>query len=335
MELKCPVCERVVSMNQSVIDCPHCGFEYPFIQYFCNKKSLDLWKTKIRNKRDRLRTDKIESLSKSGRFTLGSDTVSIIDSANSISILGEDSFEERENVIGYSRSERNYAILFKDGNIEVRGDNSYGQCDIETDKSAVSVLCAPNCTYIVTDDGRVEYFGAELDKSIKTWKNVIDLAAGSFHLLGLTRDGNVLIAGEMIEKNVLDKIAGWKNVKSICAATDCSIALFNDGKVSFAGRPNDPRGVVDHWEDIVSIHADSSYTVGLTSNGTINISGKCKSFLDMGRSSVAAWNNVMAVSCSKSGIAGIFDDGTIKIVGNYSGNIEKTCDNWKKHIKIT
>lgn len=57
-------------------------------------------------------------------------------------------------------------------------------------------------------------------------------------------------------------------------------------------------------------------------------------YLDMGRSSTANWENVVAITCSGSGIAVIFNDGTLKIVGNFSGDIEGICNEWKARMKL-
>lgn len=336
MEKICPICDNRTNSSVDGVACLKCGFEYAYVDFFSSKKSLELWRKKLDEKKKQMLDDKSERFSKNDCFILSGNTVSFISlDEKKLSIFGEESlFEEKKNVLQYSRSERNSAILFDNGKMEVHGDNSYGQCNIDGNISAISILCGANSTYAVSKNGEVLIFGVIIDEKIKTWKNISVLACGSFHLLGLTKDKKVKIAGEMIEKSVIDKVSGWKNVKSICAATDCSIALFEDGSVSFAGRQNDPRSEAESWKNIVSIKADSSYVVGLTKDGTIKLAGSCKAYLDMGRSTAANWTNVIAITCSRSGIAAIFRDGTLKIVGNFSGNVEEIYKEWKKHIKI-
>lgn len=87
----------------------------------------------IEEKKNQLRADRAELFSNRDCFVLSGDTVSYV-SVNEKKLLlfgGDNTFEERQNVRQYSRSERNSAILFENGEIEVRGDNSYGQCDIQ------------------------------------------------------------------------------------------------------------------------------------------------------------------------------------------------------------
>ena len=337
MEMICPVCGcKSPALKLSDISCNQCGFAYAYMNYFSGDISLSLWKTKIEKMREKIRMDKMSLFSQKNLFFLSGDQVAYYapDEKKLLIFASDGSVEEKKNVIQYSRSERNSAILFSSGKIKAQGDNNYGQCNVQGTASVSFLLCAPNCIYVVGEDGRIAISGAVLDPQIKTWTDITALACGSFHVLGLTKDKRVKIAGEMIEQSVVDQVAGWKDVRAICASTDCSIALFEDGTVSFAGRKNDPRSDVENWKDIVSVKADSSYAVGLTREGDVKLAGTCKPFLDMNRSSAANWKDVIAITCSRSSIAAIFADGSLKIVGNFSGDIDTICKQWKDKVKI-
>lgn len=337
MEMVCPVCAAKSSdLAMAEVSCTKCGFEYAYVDCFGGKKSLTLWRNKIEKKKAQLKLNKMELFSKTDCFILSSDTVAYVSTDEKrLSIFSSDgSVEEKQNVRQYSRSERNSAILLENGEIEAYGDNSYGQCNVQVTEPAASILCAPNCIYVIGESGQISISGAVIDAEIQSWRDISALSCGSFHLLGLTKDKKVRIAGEMIEKAVIEKVSSWKKVKSICAATDCSIALFDDGTVSFAGRKNDPRSEVENWKNIISVKADSSYAVGLTQEGNIQLAGTCKAYLDMERSTAAKWKNVIAITCSRSGIAAIFNDGSLKIVGNFSGDSEEIYKNWIDHVKI-
>lgn len=333
----CPVCgSKPHNPEPPGVVCDKCGFEFAFIKYIADSKSKTIWENKIVEARDQLRIEKMTRYSQGDYFVLAGDSVAYISYAEKKLFFfdGDGAVEEKENVIQYSRSERNSAILFENGQLKAFGDNSYGQCNVQSLSDVSSVLCAPNCIYAVGKDGRVVIVGAVVDPEIKTWKDISTMTCGSFHVLGLTKSNKVRIAGEMIEQSVVDKVTSWENVKSICAATDCSIALFQDGTVSFAGRQNDPRREVESWKGIVSVKADSSYAVGLTKEGDIRLAGACKTYLDMGRSSAALWKNVLAVTCSRSGIAAILNNGALLIVGNFSGDIETVVKNWTEKVEI-
>jgi alpha-tubulin suppressor-like RCC1 family protein len=320
----------------NAISCEKCNFEYAFIRYFAGDQSRRLFQEKLKTAKHNYLLSVIEHNSDTNRFTLMGDSVAFVSEKDkTLSIIkGDRSIEKSSGILQCSASERNRAILHDDGKISVEGDNSYGQCDTQELKDIEYVLCAPNCVYAVNKAGDVAVVGAVLDHDLKKWKNIKTLACGSYHVLGLTKDNTVKIAGDMIDNSVIETVSGWKNVKSVAAATDCAVALFQDGTVGFAGRKDDPRNNVKDWKKIVSVSVDSSYVIGITEDGEIRLAGSCKSFLDMGRSSAKDWKNVVAVTCSRSGIAAILQDGTLKIAGNFSGDINEVCETWKKNVEI-
>lgn len=333
----CPICKSVMPIDGlNVISCGKCNFEYAFIRYLAGDESRIIFQKKAETARSNYLLSIIEQNNAPNRFTLTGDSVAYIsENRKTLSIIkGDGNIERIHGVLQYSASERNTAILYDDGKISVEGDNSYGQCNVKNLRDVVYISCAPNCIYVVDKMGNVSIIGAVIDNNIKKWKKIKALACGSFHVLGLTKDNTVVIAGDMLDNNMIETVSKWKNVKSIAAATDCGVALFQDGTVGFAGRNNDSRKEIESWKNIVSVSVDSSYVIGITKDRGIKLAGSCKAFLDMGRSSAKEWKNVIAVTCSRSGIAAITEDGILKIAGNFSGNIDKVCDVWAEHVKI-
>ena len=337
IDMKCPVCKAAIPKDSlNVISCGKCNFEYAFIRFVAGDKSRDLLRKKTETAKHAYLLSTMELNNAPNRFTLTGGSVAFISgSENTLRIFkDEDTVESITGVLQYSASERNSAILFENGNVTVEGDNSYGQCDTQGLKDIVYILCAPNCLYVVNKAGDVSIIGAVIDGDIRKWKNIKALSCGSFHVLGLTKDGTVKIAGDMLDSNMTETVSGWKNVKSIVASTDCGVALFQDGTVGFAGRKDDPRNEVSSWKKIVAVSVDSSYVFGITEEGELKLAGSCKAFLDMGRSAAKDWKNVIAVTCSRSGIAAIMEDGTLKIAGNFAGNLDEICKVWSKHIEL-
>lgn len=337
VDMKCPICKTVIPIGGlNVIACGKCGFEYAFIRYMSGDNSRKLFQEKINIAKHKYSLSLIERNNNPNRFTLTGDSVAYISTkTNTLSIFKDErNIESISGVVQYSASERNTAILYEDGKVRVHGDNSYGQCSTEDLKDIVCVLCAPNCVYAVNREGQVSIVGAVIDKEITKWENIMTLACGSFHVLGLSKDGTVKIAGDMLDNNMIETVSRWKNVKNIAAATDCGVALFKDGTVDFAGRRNDSRNEVKSWEKIVSVSVDSSYVIGITEDRKIKMAGECKACLDMGRLAAKDWKNVIAVTCSRSGIAAITEDGNLKIAGNFSGNIDELSEVWAEHVEI-
>ena len=337
VDMKCPICKTSLPMGGlPSISCKQCSFNYAFVRYFAGNGSQILFQEKLKEAKHKYLLSMIERHSNTNRFTLTGDSVAYISEKKSVLgiIKGNGSIENISDVKQYSASERNSAILYKNGRIKVTGDNSYGQCAVQELKDISFILCAPNCIYAVNKAGEVSIVGAIIDHNIRKWRKIKSLVCGSYHVLGLTTDNTVKIAGDMLDDGVIETVLKWKNVKSVAAATDCSVALFQDGTVGFAGRKSDLRKEVETWKNIVSVDVDSSYAIGITEEGRVKMAGSCKAFLDMGRASVKNLDNVIAVSCSRSGIAVILNDGTLKITGNISGDADDICTLWKKHIII-
>lgn len=337
IKIRCPVCSsEYQDSGHPEISCNNCGFRYAFVHFAAGETSRRLLCDKIAEARHQFKLSRLTKYSEGNRFILTSDSVAFISlKERMLSVIyGNGRVETAKNVLQYSASERNSVVLFENGKIKVLGDNNFRQCNVQNLNDIVSVLCAPNCIYAIDKKGKVNIVGAAVDPVIKNWTDISALSCGAFHVLGLTKDKKVKIAGEMIEKSVVDKVSGWKNVKSVTAATDCSIALFQNGTAAFAGRKNDPRSEVESWTDIISISADSSYAIGLTRDGAVRLAGFCKPYLDMGRSLAREWKNLIAVTCSRSGIAAISDNGELSIAGNFSGDLELVKKIWLEKIRI-
>ena len=332
---ECPVCGNIRdNASSDELMCKKCGFEYAFVKMFAGRHSRQIWSEIVNEKKTKLRKKNLSELIGKRNLFLGRNSVAyMLPETNRLALIdGSGKILFHEDVAFYDSSERNSLIVYKNGKIKVTGDNSYNQCDTDKLTDISHAICAPNCTYAVKKDGSVVSVGLCTDKNIKNWKNISCLASGTYHLLALSKNGNVTISGEMIEKSVIDKILSWKNVKAIAAADDLSLALFNDGTVSFAGRENDPRSEAENWTNIADIAADSSYAVGLTNDGNILLAGKCKAYLDMGRSAAREWKNISAVSCSRSGICAVDCNGKLYMVGNFIGDIPKVEKVWNDEI---
>ena len=87
-------------------------------------------------------------------------------------------------------------------------------------------------------DGRVDAAGRSSAwdaglRGVSGWTDVVKVAAGAQHLLGLRADGTVYYAGD--DERHARQVAQWTNVKDIDAGNGTSIALMADGSVAMAG----------------------------------------------------------------------------------------------------
>ncbi|MGN0773314.1 MAG: hypothetical protein ACI4MP_05925 [Candidatus Ventricola sp.] len=87
-------------------------------------------------------------------------------------------------------------------------------------------------------DGRVDAAGRSStwnagQRDVSGWTDVVKVAAGAQHLLGLRADGTVYYAGD--DAAHARQVAQWTNVTDIDAGNGYSIALMADGSVAMAG----------------------------------------------------------------------------------------------------
>ena len=180
------------------------------------------------------------------------------------------------------------------------------------------------------------------------WTDVISVAIGNFHTLGLKSDGTVVATGGNTY-GTLD-VEHWENVVQIAAGTKFSMALFADGTVRFASDDygfkydtwenirliyaNGPKAIgikfdgtviieaddhsddcdccaVSSWRDIVAVASSDWMTVGVKSNGTVITTNKALS------NAVSAWRNIIAVGvCGTDTIVGLTKDGSIVVASS-------------------
>lgn len=316
-ERKCPVCGGE-SQNDSP-RCEICGFPYAFIKNFIGGESKSQWHATVQMEKRAQIKNMQNVCEKKKNFTLSENAVSYVspcDGMQKITTVRGGSCSACA-VRLYSASARHEVTLFMDGTLQATGENTYGQCDVGDLRNIVSVTAAPNATYAIDSGGNLKVRGLVSEPSVKNWSSLTSIACGSYHIVGLTKEGRVLIAGDMLDENVKKKVLSWKNAVSVAAAMEATLCLHQNGTVSFAGRETDPRREAENWKNIVSVAADSVYAFGLTSEGKILMAGRSKNeLLDMGRRGAADWRDVIAIACSRSGIGALLADGTVRIAGN-------------------
>ncbi|SHJ45249.1 RCC1 domain-containing protein [Pseudobutyrivibrio xylanivorans] len=101
---------------------------------------------------------------------------------------------------GYEKYSGHTVVLTSDGRVFASGDNTYGQCNVED------------------------------------WSDIVDIAAGDWHTVGVKADGTVVVTGDAgtnySGKNSFDK---WKDVIAVSAGRGYTLGLTVDGKVLTAG----------------------------------------------------------------------------------------------------
>ncbi|MBR2477149.1 MAG: chromosome condensation regulator [Clostridia bacterium] len=99
------------------------------------------------------------------------------------------------------------------------------------------------------------------------------------------------------------------NHKTLATGMDHTVALLDDGTVVATGRNEYGQCNVSDWEDIISIDAAYSYTVGLKSDGTVVVAG----FID---GDVSGWTDIVEVYAMPQRLIGLKSDGTVAITND-------------------
>lgn len=161
------------------------------------------------------------------------------------------------------------------GHVVASGDNTFGQCDVQS------------------------------------WNDIVDISAGAHHTVGLKADGTVIAVGS--NESGQCNVSSWRNIIDICAARYATYGLTADGKILVAGSHKDNKGneyvpEVPQWDDIIAIMSGdesgnaNDFVVGIRSDGTIvtNHWGyvseeEIASFSDVKSIAVASWGYIICV----------------------------------------
>jgi len=187
-------------------------------------------------------------------------------------------------------------ILHDDGTVSAYGDNSAGQCNVDT------------------------------------WSDIVAVYAGARHTVGLKSNGSVVAVGSNNFGQC--KVNGWKNISMLAVGSNDTVALRSDGKILFSGYGD--FSVLERATDVAGIYAGSYAAVALTSNGTVISShgsaaltpegklidiqintgytmslyntGKCRISTDIGEE----WNNMVCIDAGANGMIGADVEGNIR-----------------------
>ena len=109
-----------------------------------------------------------------------------------------------------------------------------------------------NCCVGLMANGSIKYSGKTDDprRQCENWKDIISVVADNAYVYGLTKDGNILVAGNC--KSFLDKgrknASTWKDIVAISCNKSGIGAITGDGELLFAGTiAGDEKKVRERW----------------------------------------------------------------------------------------
>lgn len=99
------------------------------------------------------------------------------------------------------------------------------------------------------------------------WNDIVDVAAGSDHVVGLRADGTVIAAGE--NKFGQCDVSQWTDIVAISAGDRYTVGLKYDGTAVATGDNNNGQCNISGWIDLVAVSAGENHTVAVKSNGKV------------------------------------------------------------------
>jgi len=178
-------------------------------------------------------------------------------------------------------------------------------------------------------------------KGVSGWKDIVQVAAGSYHTVGLKKDGTVVAVGPVVVKwardpNARGQVEGvgdWKDIVQVAAGLYHTVGLKKDGTVVAVGGGDDGQLNVRGWKDVVQVATGFYHTVGLKKDGTVVAVGPVDGRFPWSHAhgqveGVSGWKDIVQVAAGSYHTVGLKKDGTVVAVGrNSSGQ----CDvkDWK------
>lgn len=193
-------------------------------------------------------------------------------------------------------------------------------------------------TVAVPLNGKVNAIGDNKNgqSEVTDWTDVIAVATGGMHTVGLKSDGTVVATPLKVSDERDDQgqcnVSHWNNITAVSAGYMHTVGLKSDGTVVAVGNNSSGECNTAGWKNIVEISADGSHTIGLKSDGTVIATGENTG----GCCSVKEWKDIIAISTGFDHTLGLKADGTV-VATRYSGEFpagQCNVEGWKNIVDI-
>ncbi len=197
-------------------------------------------------------------------------------------------------------------------------DDQYDNAKDWTD--IVQLAAGSNHLLGLKSDGTVVAVGSyttDLAKDVEHWQDIVQISGGAYHSVALKSDGTVLAQGENVYGQC--DVEDWEGIVKVMAGDFHTLGITHDGRVLATGDNFYSQCEVDTWTDIIDINGGAYHTVGLKSDGTVVATGENED----GRCNVSVWTDIVMISAGDYNTVGLKADGTVVVVGdNEYGQLE-------------
>lgn len=172
------------------------------------------------------------------------------------------------------------------------------------------------CVVGLKEDGRilVACVGGASDGTVGgnrllSWDDIVDVALGDGHILGLRGDGTVVAGGDNSDGQC--ETDAWTDMIGISASPSCSVGARRNGRVAWAGRlpaaEEDAAAIMAEWQGIIQVAVTSHVVIGLQGDGTVVAIGDADLCQE-----VASWRGVVDIVASDEAVAALTIDGIVR-----------------------
>lgn len=182
--------------------------------------------------------------------------------------------------------------LRDDGRVLAAGDNSKGQCEVESWKDIIQVAAGALHTVGLRLDGTVVAVGDNSFNQCKVskWTDIKAVAATAFATLGLRSDGTI-VATKVME----GKVSGWHGVTDISAGSYSVGCLYGQGSMICSHKA----GQLNLSASLTTLSVCGAVSAGLQADGTMVSS----------YDRAPAWRDMQQVAVTQTGFLGVTKDG--------------------------
>ncbi|MBQ2510039.1 MAG: helix-turn-helix domain-containing protein, partial [Erysipelotrichaceae bacterium] len=234
----------------------------------------------------------------------------------------------RDNINRLSVSETTVIYIDDYSGVNGSGSNTNGELSNLTSSGAIKVCEGEGFTIILNDDGTVSSAGliAKYANPLSEWRNIVDIAAGSAHILGVDSNGRVRCISD--KDNEACEINDARNIDKVYATKNGSILLDRYGEISYCGSFIGT-GSLRNYYSIKDIASSDNILAILCADNTIDVFTKnSQNFLK-----AESWKEIVDVACGDSFVAGLDRYGKVHIEID-NDEISRQVENWSNIIAI-
>ena len=222
-------------------------------------------------------------------------------------------------------------IINASGTVSLSGKSEKTPCYTTTWSDIVSIAIGDFHVLGLTASGTVVGTGPEMYyEGISEWQDIAVIAAGDGHSVGLSYDGHVYATGlSNAGQCDVQGLMTESPIVSVAAGYLHTVALHADGTVTAVGDNTKGQSAVSDWNEIVAIAAGSDHTLGLRADGTVVAAGS----VQYQQTDTSEWKDIIAVAAGDYFSMGLRTDGTVVVIGE-NGAGKCSYSRWSDIIEI-